>query len=112
MAAQLQAHHQAVHEMHREMTNNAEQSATAMNAKVSNKMQDSTTQHYIGDIKNAAAAKIADNNKHAQELHQLANTVTAANTAVQAKANELLKNAGLVAAHELHTQGEFNLKKI
>ncbi len=106
MAAQdLLAHHKAVHQLQKDISSNAEQSAIGMNNKISNKIQNVATTHYISDIKNAAAAKIASNNEHAAQLHQMANAVTSANNQVTAQANTLLGNAQKVAGMELHLSG-------
>ena len=75
------------------------------NAAISSSAKNATTAHYIADVTGAAAAKIKDNNDHAADLHQLANKITEGNEKITAKAKELVGNAGVIAAQELHTPG-------
>ena len=102
---QLHAHNHAVNELHKEIASNAEISAVQTGTAIANTAQKATNAHYIADIKNAAMAKIKDNNEHAAQLHQLGNTVTAQNTNVAAKATEYLNNAVVAAAHNVHVPG-------
>ena len=102
---QIHTHEQAVHQMHKEIVSNAENAAAQMGTAVANKVKNATNAHYIADVKNAAVAKIKDNNAHAAQLHQLANAVTAQNAKVAAKANEYLNSAVVGAANDLHMPG-------
>ena len=99
------AHHQAVDQLHKDITANAELAAIGMNTKLANRIKNAATADYIADVKNTAAAKIADNNNHAAELHQVANAVASGNVQIQTQANNMVNNAAQVAAQELHTTG-------
>lgn len=76
-----------------------------MGTAVANSIRNATNAHFIADVKNAAVAKIKQNNAHAAELHKLANAVTSQNTKIATKANEYLNNAAVAAGHELVTPG-------
>ncbi len=103
----LQTHNQAVHNLLKDISNNAEQAANNMKNKMANNIMNKATTNYIADIRNAAAAKIADNNNHAAELHQVANAVTAGSAQIQTQANNLVENANRIASQELHAPGGY-----
>ena len=102
---QIRAHDHAVHEMHKSIASNAELSAAQMAKSIADTAQNATNAHYMANVQNAAVTKINDNNAHAAQLHQLANTVTAQNAKIAATANNYLNNAVAAAAHDVHIPG-------
>ena len=92
--------------MHKEIVANAEQAASTVGTVIANDVKNTTHTHFIADVKDAALAKIKDNNAHAAELQQLANTIKSGNSKVAAKANSLVNNAAVVATQNLEVPGK------
>ena len=106
---QIHAHEQAVQDLHKGIASNAEISAAQMGTAIANSAQNATNTLFIDDVKNAALAKVKDNNAHATHYHQLANAISAQNTKVAAKANEYVNNAGASIPHGVQTPGNYGL---
>lgn len=99
------AYDQAVHELHKEIVSNAENSAAQLGTVLATGIKNATNANYIADVKNAAVLKIENNNKHVAELNQHAKAVNTQNPKIAAKANEYLSSAVVAAGQQLHIPG-------